>query len=278
MLLDHELKLLETKGYEEVKALLDEWSQVRTNMHTSIDQAKIFLPNYFFIADPGVGLSYLVHVISEHLFCLGIIPFSNTQKYIEFLLEYDENPQTFKSFERLYNLLEHGLSQYGQPFAGVLMIHITEWIQKGEYTSEKFHRFLDYLTQRDDIQMIIFVSESSRHTDNQMTESLISKKIRIRKVRISTSPAEVLLEKLVDLVKTLGIEIEADGKDVLLNTIRKAMKSHSFNGMFTIKSLAKDIVYETYRKKDMKQTPLTAQDLSMFDVNGSWLKQLDFKL
>jgi len=278
MFLDHELKLLETQGYEEVKALLDEWSLVRKNMHANIDLAKIFLPNYFFIADPGVGLSHLVNVISEHLFSLGIIPFSNTQKYIEFLLEYDENSQTFKSFERLYNLLEHGLSQYGQPFAGVLMIHITEWIQKGEYTSEKFHRFLDYLTQRDDIQMIIFVSESSRHVDNQATESLISEKLRIRTVRISTSPAEVLLEKLVYLISNLGIEIEEDGKALLLNTIQHAMKSRSFNGMLTIKSLAKDIAYETYRQKNMKQTPLTAKDLVMFDVKGSWLKQLDYKL
>lgn len=278
MFLDQDLELLETKGYEEVKALFSEWSRVRKNMQTSISHAKIFLPNYFFIADPGVGLSHLVHLISEHLYHLGIMPFSNSHKYIEFILECDENQQSFRSFERLYNLLEHGLSQYGFPFAGVLMINITEWIQRKEYVNERFLRFLDYLTQRDDIQMIILVSESSKTIDNKEVESIISGKLRIKTIHIKTSPAEALLEKLIYLLNTLGIEIEQDGREVLLKTIFKSMRSRSFHGIYTIKNLAKDIAYEIYRQEVPKETPLSAEDLIVFHENGLWMKQFDMKL
>lgn len=274
----NDLNLLETKGYENVRSLLEEWTTVKKNMLVHGEHVKIFLPNYFFVADPGVGMSFLIHAMSEHLYQLGIMPFSNTIKYIEFILEYDDNVQTFKSFERLYNLLEHGLSQHGQPYAGVLMINITDWVEKKAYIDKRFIRFLDYLTHRDDIQMIILVSESTRSTDINEVESIISGKLRIKTIRVKTSPAEVLLEKLITLIQSLQVDVDEDAKNMLLETIKVAMKSRSFHGVYTIKNLAKDLVYEKYRQKDQSHQALRVSDLIEFSPQGEWIKQFDMNL
>lgn len=275
MLLPEDFKLLNTKSYECIKQICEEWTIIKKNMQDRIEQAKIFLPNYFFIVDPGVGLSYIAHILSEHLYNLGIMPFSNAHKYIEFILEYDENPQSFKSFERLYNLLEHGLSQYGFPYAGVLMIHITDWVLKGAYAENRFQRFLEYLKERDDIQMIILVSESSKIIDHKLLESIISGKLRIQTVSIKTSPAQELRDRLVEMIHQFGLSIDEESKEFLLKTVKKIMKKRAFHGIDTIKNLAKDVVYEVYRKDIVIDQPLTPNDLVLFHEEGPWVKKLD---
>lgn len=275
---DHDLNLLQTKGYQSIKTMLEEWSIIKHNMQTTLDHAKLFLPNYFFIADPGVGLSYITALISEHLYDLGMMPFSNVRKSIEFMLDYEESREHFKSFERLHTLLEHGLSQYGLPFAGVLVIHITEWIEKGAYHDKRFIRFLEYLTKRDDIQMIILVSECKKETNIKEAESIISSKIRIKTLRIETSPSEELLERMLIYIKAFGLTVDPTVKPLLLQTIDKAVKNPTFNGIETIKNLAKDIIYEKYRQHKIISPLITLEDVTPFKPNGPWLKQLSMHL
>jgi hypothetical protein len=275
MFKDFDLDLLNMKGYEALHQAIKVWEIVKKNIVTSTEDAQIFLPNYFWVADQGTPIQALIRIFSDRLHELGIMPFSNSRLHIEFILEYDKLDHQFESFERLYNLLEHGLSQFGEPFAGVLMIDITEWIEQDACNDRRFLRFLDYLTQRDDIQMIVLYSECNKVMFVKHAEAIISSRLRIRTIRINHPEAETFLQKMLEIVDKLGLTIDGGAQSVLLETISKAIKKRGFNGLFTIKSLAKELTYEKYRQPSFERSVITLEDIADFTPTGRWLKQLD---
>ena len=275
MIKDYDFDLLNMKGYEALHDAIKVWDTIQKNMVTDVEDAKIFLPNYFWVADAGTPVQGLVHIISNKLFSMGIMPFSNSRLSVEFVLEYDAHDRQFEAFERFYNLLEHGLSQYGEPFAGVLMIDITEWVEHDACNEKRFLRFLDYLTQRDDIQMIILYSECNKVIYVKRAEAVIASRLRIRTIRIKHPEADVFLQKALELIEKLGLSVDDAVQDVLLETIRRAMRKRGFNGLFTIRALAKEILYEKYRQTTYKTPTVTMADIADFKPGGRWLKQLD---
>jgi hypothetical protein len=275
MFKDFDFDLLNMKGYEDLHHAIKVWETVKKNILTSTEDAQIFLPNYFWVADQGTPVQALIRIFSERLHEIGIMPFSNSRLYIEFILEYDTPDHQFESFERLYNLLEHGLSQYGEPFAGVLMIDITEWVEQDAYNDKRFLRFLDYLTQRDDIQMIVLYSECNKVMYVKRAEAIISSRLRIRTIKIKHPEAETYLQKMLEIVDKLGLTVDDGAQSVLLETISKAIKKRGFNGLLTIKSLAKELIYEKYRQTSFERSVITLEDITDFTPTGRWLKQLD---
>ena len=266
--------LLNMKGYEALNESIKVWETIQQNMVTDVSDAKVFLPNYFWVADPGTPVLELVRIFSEKLFHMGIMPFSNSRLSIEFVLEYQKDEAFFGAFQRLYNLLEHGLSQYGEPFAGVLMIDISEWIERDACGEIRFQRFLDYLTIRDDIQMIVLYTECTQSIYVKRAEAMIASRLRIRTIKIKHPEAEAFLQKVVDIVGKLSLTIDEDAQKVLLETIRKAMRKRGFNGLFTIKALAKEIIYETYRRPRCESSTIGVEDITDFTPNGRWVDQL----
>ena len=270
--------ILNLKGYEELNECINQWKIMSENRKNYPVDAKDFLPNYFWIAEKGSGIPLLIDQITKQLYELKIHPFSNVRQHIEFLLDYDKDATRFESFERLYNLLEHGLSQYGEPYAGVLLINITEWVEAGVFFDKRFIRFLEYLTQRDDHQMIILLSESNRITDNKKIECLISSYLRIRTIHIQKSEPEDYLSKVIEMLDNANFTISDDAIKIIKETIELAMVKRGFNGLQTIKNLGKEIVYIKMARQKMSQNHIEVEDLTYFFPDGEWLTQLNIGL
>lgn len=265
--------LLNLPGYVEVKEMLETWEIVANNIKDHLEDGKVIIPNYLFVVTPGSGTSHLIEVLADKLFELGLMPFSNQRKAIEFLLEYQEDKDSFDAFERLFNLLEHGLSQFGEPFAGVLAIDITDWVEKLACDDKRFIRFLHYLIKRDDIQMIIFITNCQKPNHVKDCEAVISSIIRIEKIQVKQNTSESLVEKLSDYLKLLGLTINAEGKPILIEMISSLVKETNFNGLKTIKNLAKDITFKKYSQLNGNINTVSIEDLEYFSIKGQWLKR-----
>ncbi len=265
--------LLNLPGYSEVRQMIAEWEKVANNISDHLEDGKIIIPNYFFISPTGSGVSHLIDIIAQKLSSLGLIPFSNQRKAIEFLLEYHEDKDIFPAFSRLYNMLENGLSQYGEPFAGVLAIDITDWVENLACYEKRFIRFLHYLVKRDDIQMIIFISNCQKTNHLKDCESVISSILRIKKVQIKKNSAISLFNKLEEYCNNLGLKIEISAKEQLIETIEALLKEKNFNGLKTIKNLAKDIAFEKYRQDNYNNSLITLSDIEYFKLGNEWLNQ-----
>jgi len=265
--------LLSLPGYEEIKQILDSWRNVAVNIADHLEDGKIIIPNYFIVSPPGTGISHLIDILANELSHLGLMPFSNQKKAIEFLLEYQEDKESFSGFERLYTLLEHGLSQYGEPFAGVLVIDITEWVENLACEDKRFIRFLHYLVKRDDIQMIIFVSNCRKTNHVKDCESIISSILRIERIEIKSNPSDSLVNKLLEYLNNLGLKVDPSGKALLLETVDYLSKQRNYNGLKTLKNLAKDITYKKYSLSENQNKIIDSKDLVFFSKDGKWIKQ-----
>jgi|GEM_PF-3192246 len=265
-------QLLSMKGMSEAKSVVQEWETIARN-NASERPARVFLPDYLCVAPPGAGVSTLIGLLAERLDELKLMPFSNARKHLEFMLEYEPDDKKFTAFKRYYNLVEHGLSQYGEPFAGIIAIDITEWVKKIACKDLRFLRFLEYVAQKDEMQMIVFLTTCTTEGLVKEAESVIIQYLRLRRITLKTVDPVDFTAKLADELASYGLSLDPDANAELVKTIELAAKERGFGGLKTITQLAKDIVYEKYCSPRFSPV-IGLQDISRFTVNGAWLRQL----
>lgn len=271
---DEVMKLSALEGMEDIRVVLDEWKFIANNFKNNPHEGNMFLPDYLMVASPGSGVSTLLNMMSEYLYELGLVQFSLPTKFFEFLLEYEPQDRNFNAFKRYYNLVEYQISQFGRAFEGVICIDITEWVEAKACLDKRFIRFMEYLTQKDDKQVVIFLCNCCDELLVKEAESVIISFMRLRRINLKTNKVTDLMMRLNEYLEKMGLVLSDEAYQDLVKTLNIAINEKAFDGLKSIQQLAKDIIYEKYRLSQVNDNIINSKDIIRFQTDGEWLKQL----
>jgi len=230
------------------------------------------LPNYLWAAKSGCGVSTLLLVFSEYLYTARAIEFCGTVKSFEFKLDYVSPDLHFAELTRLDNTIS-GFAGYNRYFKGVVCIDITDWF---EHTNEDhFKTLLEYASDNSNKILFIFCI----HTDDSKTiktlDSVISSKIRLE----TLVPRFPDAAKLVEFIETRFINVEGfsftgDAKALLCDSVKEIVGGAHFNGFKTITHLADKILFDILATEQSDLKIITAEMLSDFRKDSSYVKNV----
>ncbi|MCL2665532.1 MAG: hypothetical protein FWE82_07965, partial [Defluviitaleaceae bacterium] len=159
--------IMNLQGVDEFKETIRRLRNYQENKE-KYSISRVFLPNYFWVAKRGGGISTCVYALSEYLYNAKIIEFTGKVKFFEYRLAYTMPDDFFSELTRFDNTITETAGHH-RYFRGIACINIGEWVQR----TNEFHflRFLDYIASKNDkILAVLFV-----HSNNKrMVESIES--------------------------------------------------------------------------------------------------------
>ena len=231
----------------------------------------IRIPNYFWIARRGGGISTCINAFAEYLYAENIIEFNGIVKYFEFKLGYMGPGDFFSELTRLHNTISE-IAGHHRYFKGLACIHIDEW--QDHINEDNFYKVLDYLAIKNDTVKTIFCIDSDDNRVIEKIESSISSRLRIE--RVTFRFPEIC--ELVSFIETKyfqrqGFSLTEDARGLLGESIGAISTGKNFNGFVTVKHLAKDVLYHLLMS-EVKSRSISADMLGSFAKDSAHINKL----
>jgi hypothetical protein len=269
-------KLATSYGLKDLTSLLEEWDKIALRIHA--DSGQIILPNLFVCADPSLDFGDLADKFANYLVSRKLMVFNGKRTSYAYSLSYSTPDQdgenlSFPSFQGLYEIVEDQLSRYGEPYQGVLLIDISEWVERQACGEEKFLAFLSYMSDIDDATLAIFFSRSKSANKNADAYQAIYKTTRLKRLSLVPSRNEAGIELVKKELAKQGLSLAPEAEESLGKTIQSLIKLSLASTTRILKQLALDIAYEAFLTSSEKGRTLTLADIARFTPTGEWLKE-----
>ena len=257
-------------GVNELQAVIQGLQNLRLNKekYPALD---VTLPNYFWVAKRGGGISTSVKAFAEYLYATKIIEFTGKAKFFEFKLAYTAPDVFFSELTRLDTTISE-IAGHHRYFKGLACINIDEWIQ---HTNEAyFHTFLAYLASLNGKILTIMYVHSDNKREVDSIASSLSSHIRFDLVWFKFPYAEELVDRMErEYFKQKGFSLTEDAKSLLLDSIREIIYGEHFNGFTTIRQLADDILFSMLTA-NVEDYEITADKLAGFNRDSAYIKRI----
>ena len=153
--------IMELQGVDDFKTLIQRLCKFQQNKE-KYSVRDVTLPNYFWVAIRGGGISTCVNSLAEYLYAAKIIEFTGIVKYFEYKLAYIAPDEFFSELTRLNNTISE-IAGHHRYYRGLACINIDEWIHHTNETH--FYKFLDYIASNNNkILSILFIHDNNKHT------------------------------------------------------------------------------------------------------------------
>jgi len=262
--------IMELQGVDEFKTLIQRLCKFQQNKE-KYSVRDVTLPNYFWVAIRGGGISTCLNSLAEYLHAAKIIEFTGIVKYFEYKLAYIAPDEFFSELTRLNNTISE-IAGHHRYFRGLACINIDEWIH---HTNEiHFYKFLDYIASNNNkILSILFVHDYNKHIVESI-ESSLSSHIRFESVWFKFPNASELIEFIESrYFKKKNFSFTNDARLLLVDSIEKLINGKNFNGFTTIKQLANDILYSLLAS-NISGYEITADMLKGFNKDSAYVKRI----
>jgi len=234
------------------------------------------LPNYLWVNIRGGGNTTNLKLLTENLHEIKIIEFRGKEKYIEFTLEYKSRDSFDSELRRLDNEIKSSAG-YNRYFRGVICININEWLE--HIHEDHFKRFLNYISESNHKILVILLIHTYEKNMIEIVESVLSAYMRIETIVFKfPDPNKTVdfLEK--QYMKNSGFILLDSAKTLLIETIKELTASKNFNGFKKICQIAEDILYTIIEKKLCDQKHISAEMLSDYSKDSSYVKRAKYQI
>ena len=276
-LISNPLLELSTKpGYEELR----EWALTleKIGQKKAKFGGNLVLPNYYLSTMDGYDLELVLTCLEKTLEKHSLFTFASSLNHYCLSLDYSyPNESNFPAFQNLYRAVEDELGRFGVPFVGILMIDITDWVEKGACSEAKFLDFLRYMSDLDERTLAIYVDRSVSGKKSEKAQSTIITKTRIERLELKLKNAQIALEILKNELNELGFTLAKEVEPKLLETMDQILRVDGQEGPWTIRQLAQDIVYNAFKTGDDLNVIVDESVLLPFLPGGTWLREFAAK-
>jgi hypothetical protein len=262
--------IMRLQGLDEFKDMVKRLKNFQQNKE-KYSISDVSLPNYFWIAKRGGGISTCLNALAEYLYNTKVIEFTGNVKFFEYRLAYIAPNEFFSELTRLNNTISE-IAGHHRFFRGIACINIGEWVQRtNEY---HFLRFLDYIANKNDkILVILFIhSDNKREVEN--IESSLSSRIRFETLWLRFPDAEELVEFIEGkYFKPHDFYLSGGAKNLLKDSIDDLIGGQQFNGFMTIKQLSNDILYNLLTSS-IENREISKEMLLGFARDSAYIKRI----
>jgi len=262
--------IMELQGGDEFKAMVQRLHKFRENKE-KYSIPDVTLPNYFWIAIRGGGISTCLNSLAEYLHAAKIIEFTGIVKYFEYKLAYIAPDEFFSELTRLNNTISE-IAGHHRYFRGLACINIDEWIH---HTNEiHFYSFLDYIASNNNkILSILYVHDNNKRIVEGI-ESSLSSHLRFESVWFKFPNPDELIEFIESkYLKKRSFSLTKDARLLLIESIERMINGKNFNGFTTVKQLANDILYSLLTS-NISGYEITADMLKSFNKDSAYVKRI----
>lgn len=220
------------------------------------------IPPVFATLPGSLQLEYFMNGLCDELEKSGSIHFTGDRRWLNFRLEYPEDPD-FKSFALMLQCL-HRHSGYRNHFAGVVRIDLTDWID--HENDPKLSAILAYIHDySDSIFFIISVTTDEPHLADGLKKET-NRWMNTVTTDASCPSVESLTQLVSDKLTLHGHQLTTDARDLLKDSIATLSTQTHFAGVRQIVSLSDAILLEV---GDVKE--ISANQLSAFAPESDWI-------
>ena len=264
-------KIVSRPGYEELAKVSKEWLRVAARQKGK--ELKVPLPNYFLVADDGFDFEGLFLSMADFLEKIGLMEFESGRKLYTFFLKYSQpSDPRFDSFAMLYDAIEHQLNHFSHPYDGILVVDITEWVERDALTEAKFIDFLSYMDSIDDKTLAVFLDRSGVKSSSKAAFEKLDLAMRIESLHMSYKDAEAGLDELCGVLGQYGFCLEEGFRNQMKETVDMVLNTEGSQGVESIRQLALDMVYSALKSEEDVGVTLTAENSALFLPDGEWAR------
>ncbi|MCR5348495.1 MAG: hypothetical protein K6E59_02660 [Bacilli bacterium] len=265
-------KLVLRPGYEEIAAIGQEWQRVASRQKGK--ENKVPLPNYYLIADDGFDFEELFEAMAGYLEAQELMAFESETRVYSFFLKYSSpNEPNFTSFQMLYDAVEHELNRFSHPYDGILVVDITEWVEKpGAVSEKKFIDFLSYMDTIDDRTMAIFLDRSGNDEPSRKAFDSLDLAMRIQLLHMSYKDVDAGLKELEDNLAFYGFSLEEGFRKKMRETVEMVLHTPGSEGIESIRQLALDMGYCALKAEKEVGLVLNEENSASFLPGGEWTR------
>ena len=264
-------------GAEELYQLLSRWDRLAERLERSDEKTRNsigplcrILPDMLWLSPPASGKTPLLHLLAEHLNVIHAVDFTGNVKYLEVFLNYHEPSVPFSSFQMLMENVRHAAG-FRPQFKGVVHIDIEEWA--GHEDEAYFHMFMEYLADHSDEWMIVLSMTGRDEKRFEHLKAVACSYLRLEQVRLRYPKENEMLAMVKDDLSACGLELSEDAVKLLKDTVRTLRSCEYFDGLKSIRMLAKDIAYQCLSDPGEGSPLVTAEQLSVFSKDSEYVKR-----
>ncbi len=256
-------------GYESIAKLVASWKRVAARQKGK--PRRVPLPNYYLCADEGFDFEALFGQLAGFLSEQNLMEFDGDRVVYSFFLKYSSpNDPRFESFAMLFDAIEHELTKFGHPYGGILVIDITEWVEKEATGETKFLDFLSYMSTIDERTLAIFLDRTGQGSNSDEAFAKIDLLTRVERLTMTYKDPNVGLAYLESELESYGFKINPKLRGKLRQTVDIVLHTPGAEGQESLHQLAEDIVYETYKGKSEPTGVLGLAACRRFLPDGEW--------
>ena len=222
------------KWIKEIEKVAESFSEItlKTNVIKNI--------SYLISINRGNGLSTVLQIMAETLKKSGLVEFSGRQDFIEFKLEYSDNPDDFNSFGNMLREISHNqVSRDG--FKGIVSIDVEEWLD--HLSDKRIDQLLKFVWDtREDIIFVFTVP----FVDNTVLDKLydrIDDVISARIMKFAPLSDEQYFAFLGKIFEQYNIGLEKAAYNSFVTKITLEKNDGKFYGFNTVRKIANEILY-----------------------------------
>ncbi|MCR5078728.1 MAG: hypothetical protein K6B65_02250 [Bacilli bacterium] len=270
------LELASKPGYEGLK----DWALTLEKIGKKKQKfgGSLVLPNYFLSSMDGYDMDLVLEALEGTLINYGLFSFTSSVNHYCLSLDYSyPTDQRFSAFNDLFSAVEDELGRFGTPFQGILMIDITDWVEKGACTERKFLDFLRYMSDLDERTLAIYLDRSGSEGKSNKAKSTIITKTRIEYLELKLKSPQIALQILKNELKDLGFTLKKETREPMLSALEEVLKVEGQEGPWTMRQLAQDIAYAAFKEGEGLPKEIDEILLKPFLHGGSWLSEFAAK-
>ncbi len=264
--------IMELLGADSIKQLVKKWDALSGNLKRTATSPATILPDLFWVMNPGVGRTNLLHLLAEYLYSKGnLVDFYGNVKFFEFLLNYAKPENDFKELQRLIDEAQDAAGFRSQ-FRGIVCVDIQEWV--GHYREKHFISFLELMASHCEDWLIILTVRDGPEEKLSELYAHLSMFLRVERVDLKLPENTELLEYICRKLSAHGLLLQEQDMCLLTNTIEKLRSSKYFDGFKTLSMLCQDIAYEHFCVPGAGEGPVPTAILQKFAADSPYVTRL----
>lgn len=209
--------------------------------------------SYLISINRGNGLTTVLSIMADALKKSGLVEFSGKCDYIEWKLDYSENPNEFDSFGRFLQRIE----RVGSEFKGLVAFDVSEWL---DHLGEKrFDILLRYVWEnRGDMVFVFTVPFVERSVLDKLYDR-IEDIISVRVMKFPPFSDEEYFRFFVSQLSKYGISVSDDAYSSFVLKITSEKNDGKFYGFNTVKKIVSEMLYSIIAEasKNSNEIPKT---------------------
>ena len=261
------MQLEESKDMQDIIRRWENFSKNRAHLPSDVP---VVIPDMLWIARSGYGKTNLLQLISEYLYEEKIIEFYGDVKYFEFSLAYCAPESDFRSFKSFQDALLNAAG-FRNEYRGVICVDIDEWVL--HIREKHFLDFLEYMAENSEKWHIIFVTECRDQEKLTKLEALLDVYFRIDKVCFVLPDTQTLCLHMERQLSKYGFSLQADAKDILIQTIDTLREGDYFDGYKTLNMLCTDLLYREFSSDSFNGFEITAETVRYYAKDSEFVRR-----